>query len=128
MTTAPPPVREPAWSLSRSAISLWVTEGVIASLFLGIGAVAFALFVPDDLGGPFPVLRWLIPVAAVVMWTRDRRLVCVTFGSSTIVGVRFRCSIAGFGIVSTPGVVVDGKVVHAGGLPRSEDVAKWLAA
>lgn len=37
-------------------------------------------------------------------------------------------AIAGFGIVSTPGLVIDGKVVHAGGLPKSEDVAKWLAA
>ena len=36
--------------------------------------------------------------------------------------------IAKFGIVSTPGVVIDGKVVHAGGLPKAEDVAKWLAA
>jgi len=36
-------------------------------------------------------------------------------------------AIAGFGIVSTPGIVIDGKVVHAGGLPRAEDVAKWLA-
>jgi small redox-active disulfide protein 2 len=35
--------------------------------------------------------------------------------------------IAKFGIVSTPGVVVDGRVVHAGGLPRPEDMAKWLA-
>lgn len=34
--------------------------------------------------------------------------------------------IAAFGIVSTPGVVIDGKVVHAGGLPKAEDVAKWL--
>ena len=66
MTTAPPPVREPAWSLSRSAISLWVTEGVIGSLFLGVGAALFAIFVPDDLGGPFPALGWLIPVAAAV--------------------------------------------------------------
>jgi small redox-active disulfide protein 2 len=36
--------------------------------------------------------------------------------------------IAGFGIASTPGIVIDGKVVHAGGLPKPEDVAKWLEA
>ena len=35
--------------------------------------------------------------------------------------------IAKFGIASTPGVVIDGKVVHAGGLPKPEDMAKWLA-
>ena len=37
-------------------------------------------------------------------------------------------AIAGFGIVSTPGIVIDGKVVHMGGVPKPEDVAKWLAA
>lgn len=36
--------------------------------------------------------------------------------------------IASFGIVSTPGIVIDGKVVHVGGLPRAEDLAKWLSA
>ena len=66
MTTAPPPVREPAWPLSRSAIGLWVTEGVIGSLFLGVGAALFALFVPGDVGGPFPVLRWLVPIGALL--------------------------------------------------------------
>lgn len=35
--------------------------------------------------------------------------------------------IAAFGVVSTPGLVIDGKVVHAGGLPKPEDIAKWLA-
>lgn len=35
-------------------------------------------------------------------------------------------AIAGYGILSTPGIVIDGKVVHAGGLPKAEDVAKWL--
>jgi small redox-active disulfide protein 2 len=35
-------------------------------------------------------------------------------------------AIAGYGIVSTPGIVIDGKVVHAGGLPKPEDVARWL--
>ncbi|WP_341987801.1 thioredoxin family protein [Azorhizobium sp. AG788] len=37
-------------------------------------------------------------------------------------------AIAGYGVMSTPGIVIDGKVVHAGGLPKSADVAKWLAA
>ena len=37
-------------------------------------------------------------------------------------------AIAGYGIASTPGIVVDGKVVHAGGLPKSEDLSRWLAA
>jgi hypothetical protein len=37
-------------------------------------------------------------------------------------------AIAGYGVVSTHGIVVDGKVVHAGGLPKIEDLARWLAA
>jgi small redox-active disulfide protein 2 len=37
-------------------------------------------------------------------------------------------AIAAYGIASTPGIVIDGKVVHAGGLPKAEDVAKWLKA
>lgn len=35
-------------------------------------------------------------------------------------------AIAAFGIAATPGIVIDGKVVHAGGLPKEEDLAKWL--
>ena len=35
-------------------------------------------------------------------------------------------AIAQYGIASTPGIVIDGKVVHAGGLPKSADLAKWL--
>jgi membrane protein YdbS with pleckstrin-like domain len=60
------PVREPAWPLSRSAIGLWVTEGVIASLFLGVGAAMFAIFVPSDAPAPFPLLRWLVPALVLV--------------------------------------------------------------
>jgi len=37
-------------------------------------------------------------------------------------------AIAGYGIASTPGIVIDGKVVHAGGLPKATDLAGWLAA
>lgn len=36
--------------------------------------------------------------------------------------------IMGFGVMSTPGVVIDGKVVHAGGVPKREKIEQWLAA
>jgi small redox-active disulfide protein 2 len=35
--------------------------------------------------------------------------------------------IMSFGVMSTPGVVVDGKVVHAGGLPGPDQVRQWLS-
>jgi small redox-active disulfide protein 2 len=36
-------------------------------------------------------------------------------------------AIIGYGVMATPGVVVDGKVVHAGGLPTRDKIAAWLA-
>ncbi|PZU18895.1 MAG: thioredoxin family protein [Shinella sp.] len=36
-------------------------------------------------------------------------------------------AIASFGIASTPGIVIDGKVVHAGGLPSQDNLRAWLA-
>jgi small redox-active disulfide protein 2 len=35
--------------------------------------------------------------------------------------------IVAYGVMSTPGVVVDGKVVHAGGLPGPDKVREWVA-
>jgi len=35
--------------------------------------------------------------------------------------------IASYGVLSTPGVVIDGKVVHAGGIPARAKVEGWLA-
>ncbi|MEO8321062.1 MAG: thioredoxin family protein [Bradyrhizobium sp.] len=46
----------------------------------------------------------------------------------TIEKVTDYAAIAGYGIASTPGIVVDGTVVHAGGLPKPDDLARWLAA
>ena len=34
--------------------------------------------------------------------------------------------IMSFGVMSTPGVVIDGKVVHAGGVPDRKTVDSWL--
>jgi small redox-active disulfide protein 2 len=36
--------------------------------------------------------------------------------------------IMSYGVMSTPGVVIDGKVVHAGGVPSRGKVEQWLAA
>lgn len=35
-------------------------------------------------------------------------------------------AIVGYGVLATPGVVVDGKVVHSGGLPSREKILTWL--
>jgi small redox-active disulfide protein 2 len=34
----------------------------------------------------------------------------------------------GYGVMSTPGVVIDGKVVHAGGVPSRDKIEHWLTA
>ncbi len=35
--------------------------------------------------------------------------------------------IMAYGVMSTPGVVIDGSVVHAGGVPNKSAVEGWLA-
>jgi len=35
--------------------------------------------------------------------------------------------IMAYGVMSTPGVVIDGKVVHAGGVPDQSAVEGWFA-
>lgn len=36
-------------------------------------------------------------------------------------------AILGYGIMSTPGVVIDGQVVHAGSVPERRQIDAWLA-
>ncbi len=36
--------------------------------------------------------------------------------------------IMGYGVMRTPGVVIDGKVVHAGGIPSRDKIESGLAA
>ncbi len=36
--------------------------------------------------------------------------------------------IVGYGIMSTPGVVINGQVVHAGGVPSRDKIEQWLSA
>lgn len=34
--------------------------------------------------------------------------------------------IMSYGVMSTPGVIVDGKVAHAGGIPDKKSIFSWL--
>ena len=36
--------------------------------------------------------------------------------------------VARYGVMSTPGVVIDGKVVHAGSVPTRSAIEQWLTA
>ena len=45
-----------------------------------------------------------------------------------VVKVTDMAEIMGYGVMSTPGVVVDEKLVHAGGVPATADIDAWLKA
>ena len=36
--------------------------------------------------------------------------------------------IVSYGVMSTPGVVIDGEIVHAGGVPDRAKIASWFQA
>ena len=36
--------------------------------------------------------------------------------------------IMSYGVMSTPGVVINGKVVHAGGIPSRDKIEQWFVA
>ncbi|MCZ2835861.1 PH domain-containing protein [Modestobacter sp. VKM Ac-2985] len=67
MSASPPaPVREPAWSLSRAAIGLWVTQAVLGTVVYAVIVAAAIVFVPADAGWAVPLLRWLGPAFVLV--------------------------------------------------------------
>jgi membrane protein YdbS with pleckstrin-like domain len=67
MPSPPPgPVRDPAWSLSRSAIGLWLAQGVLGTVVYTLAVTAFYVFVPADAGWAVSVVRWLGPALVVV--------------------------------------------------------------
>ncbi|MGY5884295.1 PH domain-containing protein [Modestobacter lacusdianchii] len=72
MSAPPPaPVREPAWSLSRSAISLWVAQGVVTALFEAAVVAALIVFVPGDAGWWSTLVRWGGPALVLLTVVLD---------------------------------------------------------
>ena len=62
----PAPVRDPAWSLSRSAIGRWLTQGVVTTVVDVLLVTAFLLLVPADAGPLAGVAHWALPVLVAV--------------------------------------------------------------
>jgi small redox-active disulfide protein 2 len=48
--------------------------------------------------------------------------------SITLSKVEDMREIVGYGVMSTPGVVINGKVVHAGGVPSRDKIEAWLVS
>ncbi len=46
---------------------------------------------------------------------------------AVIVKVTDYATIAGYGVMHTPGLVVDGKVLSTGRIPAASDIATWIA-
>jgi small redox-active disulfide protein 2 len=46
----------------------------------------------------------------------------------TVEKVEDLATIVSYGVLATPGVVIDGKVVHAGGRPSQTTIEAWLGA
>ena len=44
----------------------------------------------------------------------------------TLEKVEDMAEIMGYGIMSTPGVIVDGKIAHAGGVPDKKTILSWF--
>ena len=65
-TVLPAPAREPAWSLSRSAIGLWTVQGVIGTLFYAVLVTFAIVLVPGDCGAG-ALVRWGGPLLVVLI-------------------------------------------------------------
>ena len=57
-----------------------------------------------------------------------REAVAIAGIEAEVVHVTDRAEIMARGILSTPGLVIDGRVVSAGRIPSAADIAVWLSA
>lgn len=57
-----------------------------------------------------------------------RQAVALAGVEAEIVHVTDYRQIASYGVMHTPGLVIDGKVVSTGRIPSAGDIAEWLSA
>jgi small redox-active disulfide protein 2 len=57
-----------------------------------------------------------------------RQAVAMSGVEAEIVKVTDYRQIVGYGVMSTPGLVIDGTVVSFGRIPSAGDIAEWLSA
>jgi len=60
-------------------------------------------------------------------WTYKYEIAAAKGAAACLIVVTDMAAILGYGVMSTPGVVIDGKVVHAGGVPDRKKIEGWLA-
>jgi len=63
----------------------------------------------------------------VTLEKNAREAVAMAGVEATVTKVTDREAITAYGILSTPGLVIDGKVVSAGRIPSPGDIAVWLS-
>ena len=121
----------PEMIILRKVLQLKLIAVFVGVVGTGILAVGFLFNAAVQVNGDFherrsrfsvPGCKRCVATAEMVQTEADRLGVPVK-----IEKVTDYAAIASYGIASTPGIVIDGKVVHAGGLP-SNGLARWLAA
>jgi small redox-active disulfide protein 2 len=66
----------------------------------------------------------------ICIWTERlvREVVAEASANVEIEKVTKMSDMVPYGIMSTPAVVIDERVVHAGGIPTKEEVRRWVLA
>ena len=63
----------------------------------------------------------------IMLEKNAREAVAMVGVEATVTKVTDREVIMAYGILSTPGLVIDGRVVSAGRIPSAGDIAVWLS-